>query len=158
MKSDYTYPPLNPIAFRQTVEAALKEFTGLWSLAAEELLLGTCAQESLFGQYRHQIKGPAHGIMQIEEKTFGWLRDKYTKRYPEIGEWKYDHLIHNDVASIVIARLKYWSIPFPLPPYTNLRAQAKYWNKWYNCNPVYGTDEEYIAHYREFLGSEGRAE
>ena len=41
--------------FRKTVIKAVLEKMGAWSESAEELLLGTALQESLFLQYRKQI-------------------------------------------------------------------------------------------------------
>lgn len=42
----------------------------LWSEAAENLLLGTTAQESHMGTYIKQVgKGPALGIYQMEPAT-----------------------------------------------------------------------------------------
>lgn len=54
----------------------------LCSDAAVNLLLGTAAQESEFGKYIRQIRGPALGVFQMEPATFDWLRDKYSLKYP----------------------------------------------------------------------------
>lgn len=143
--------PLNKDIFRSLIQTTLTPYK-LWSPEAEELLMGTCAQESGFGQYRHQIGGPAHGIMQVESATFEWLQTHFGKANPEITQFHFEQLISDDRASIIMARLKYRSVPFHLPAATDLKAQAHYWNMYYNCNPRYGTDEEYIQHYLEYVG------
>ena len=150
MPHRFPYPPLNLLSFRQLISTTLTPM-GLNSPAAESLLLGTCAQESLFGQFRHQYKGPAHGIMQIEEGTFDWLVGKYSAKWEGLKAYSYEDLLLNDAASIAIARLKYYSIHSPLPAANDLPGQAAYWNKYYNCNPKCGTDEEFIAHYHLYI-------
>lgn len=140
--------PISAPLFRQWVRQTLQD-VWLWQEPAEELLMGTCAQESLFGTYRHQIGGPAHGVMQVELATFTWLRDKYKNHYPELKSYNFEDLIDNDRASILVARLKYLTINEPIPD--TLVGQAAYWNRYYNCNPRYGTDEEYIRHYRKYV-------
>jgi hypothetical protein len=47
---------------RQYVIRPTLQRLGLWSLAAENLLLGTAAQESKLGYYLHQLEGPALGL------------------------------------------------------------------------------------------------
>lgn len=42
----------------------------LYSKDAEELLVFTCAAESLGGTLLHQIQGPAVGIFQMEPNTY----------------------------------------------------------------------------------------
>jgi len=142
--------PMEAPVFRALIRKTLE---GIWlySEEGEELLMGTCAQESLFGLYRHQVQGSAHGVMQIELPTFTWLRAKYATHYPELRRYNFEDLIDNDRASILVARLKYLTIKAPLPAAEDLKAQAAYWNKYYNCNPRFGTDEEYIRHYHKYV-------
>ena len=50
------------------IQPTLKDLN-LYSLAAEQLLAGTCAQESGMGTYIAQVNGPALGIYQMEPVT-----------------------------------------------------------------------------------------
>jgi hypothetical protein len=59
---------------------------GLWSLAAETLLVGTCAHESAMGKYLHQIKGPALGIYQIEPITHFDIWNNYLRYKPALRD------------------------------------------------------------------------
>ena len=42
----------------------------MYSKEAEEILVFTCASESLGGTYLKQVKGPALGIYQMEPATY----------------------------------------------------------------------------------------
>jgi len=62
LRGDIVYPTLH--------------YIGLWSDAAETLILGTIAQESRCGEYVKQVGGgPALGICQMEPATHDdiWL-------------------------------------------------------------------------------------
>lgn len=59
--------------YKQLIQYIIKptlEDMNLWSQEAEDLIIGTCQQETNCGQYIHQIKGPALGIYQIEPNSF----------------------------------------------------------------------------------------
>lgn len=48
-----------------------------YSMAAENLLMGTCAQESRMGQFLVQLdNGPAKGIFQMEDATHDDINDE----------------------------------------------------------------------------------
>jgi hypothetical protein len=137
--------------FEALITRTLTEI-GLYSPEAVQLLLGTAAKESGFGTYLRQLgKGPALGAFQIEPFTFTDILGRFRSRLPAyyIGsvpaqcEW-------NLRLSIMIARLKYFSCPGPIPKTT--QGQAEYWDKYYNCNPDYGTVEEYLQAYRKYVG------
>jgi hypothetical protein len=58
---------------------------GLWSKSAENLLMGTAAQESHLGTYLHQVGGgPAKGIFQMEPATERDLIKNYIRYRPEL--------------------------------------------------------------------------
>lgn len=126
----------------------------LYSDRALVLLLGTCAIESAFGRYRRQLgHGPALGIYQMEPSTFRWLRTKYGKRYPAISEYSFADQQSEDDQATVMARLRYLSIPDPLPASDDLEGQATYWRKWYNGNSPRGrTARDYIEAYHLYVG------
>lgn len=142
----------DPKVLRKLIEKTLKRFDGLYSPEAVELLMGTCAQESALGQYRHQINGPAHGIFQIERATFEWLKQKYKRRYPEIEAYGFEQLIDSDVMSIVMARLKYFSCPGAIPK--DLEGQSKYYKKFYNSPLGAATTTQYVSNYKRYIGTD----
>lgn len=138
---------------------------GLYSADAEELLMATCAQESLLGKYRVQGGGgPALGIFQMEPDTFqdiftnylGYHSALYTKVAqlfanpfpPDISE-----LVNNDVAAIAMARVLYLRTPDTLPSATDLSGLWRMYKKWYNSPLGAATQAEFIQHYKLTGGS-----
>lgn len=140
----------------------------LWSLAAETLLVATCAHESAMGKYLHQIKGPALGIYQIEPVTHFDIWANYLKYNPVLrdkilGMVPARHLKHDSVTGIsygaetllitdlayatVMARLVYLRAPAPLPKADDINGLAAYWKKYYNTPLGAGKVEEFIEHY-----------
>ncbi len=146
--------------FRELVKTTLQA-VNLWSPAAEELLLGTCAQESHFGKYLKQIKGPALGVFQMEPRTEADIWKNYLAFRPErvkqvvfacgIDGVDQAALNANLRYQIVMARLHYKRVPAPLPEVDDLEAQAMYWDIYYNINPDKGFPHEYIENYKRFV-------
>lgn len=126
----------------------------LWSLAAENLLLGTAAQESHMGQHLVQMGGgPAVSIYQIEPRTYEnivlnsdtyrRIGVKYGIKLPE----NVDMLIYDINAATLAARLFYTMIKERLPDANDLIGLAKYWKKYYNTPYGKGAEEEFIENY-----------
>lgn len=142
---------LNKKQFRNLIIRTLQHWPELISDNAIELLLGTAAQESAFGTHIRQIGGgPGLGVMQVEPNTFEWLRGKYGSQYG-FEDRKAEELEWDLRLSILIARLRYRVVQEPLPNGEDVKAMAAYWNKYYNCNPDYGTDQEFIDNYRKHV-------
>lgn len=143
------------------IESTLKEI-GLFSSEAVSLLMGTAAQESGFGRYIKQIKGPALGIFQIEPNTFNSICNDFLAYNDDlrflvwdvcnIREFDAQDLDTNLELSICFARLKYYTIPASIP--TDLDGQAAYWKKYYNTIYGAGTVDEYISNYNKFIDYE----
>lgn len=144
---------------------------GLWSLAAENLLVGTVAHESAGGKYLHQVRGPALGIYQIEPLTHFdvWanylkyqtgLRDKVLGMVPACHlrhdsatgmEYATDSMLITDLAyATVMARLIYRRRPEPLPAADDLPGLAAYWKAHYNTPLGAGTVEQFLAHMGDY--------
>ena len=139
---------------------ALKTYD-LYSEAAVNLLLGTCAQESRMGYYLKQIKGPALGIYQMEPATELDVFDNVASRY-ENRKFKWDnfsiidnfHDPHKDVFkdklissldyATLICRLQYWRFPEALPKADDIEGLAKYWKKYYNTVRGKGHVDDFI--------------
>lgn len=97
---------------------------------ARAMLLAIGLQESLF-KYRLQIRGPARGFWQFEQRggVRGVLEHSSTKDVirPVLETMSYDSrkdyapsecyeaIAHNDVLATMFARLLLWSSPLPLP-------------------------------------------
>lgn len=131
---------------KNIVEKTLRLYD-LFSEEALELVLGTIAQESRGGFYLRQLNGgPALGITQVEPATFQYLQQKY----PQIlGHSKFDDLETNLKLAILACRLKYLTIPDPIP--LTMYSQAQYWKKFYNTSAGSGTIAEYLHNYKLFV-------
>lgn len=119
--------------------------------AAVNLLLGTAAQESLFGTYLRQVRGPAMGAFQIEPATFNWLKGKYLDRYPHFKDVDVEDLEWDLALAIIFARLRYRAIPTALPDANDVHALAAYWKKYYNTEAGAGIVEEFVKNYERFV-------
>jgi len=138
---------LNPIDLTEyIIRPVLKELatwrSGFHSEAAENLMLWTAMTESNL-EYLHQLRGPAIGLWQVEPATHEatW---HYISRYPEFASLvrsfsceKYtmpeaEEMHGNLYYNCAIARIKYWTIPKPLPHFLDTAAMADYWGRFYN--------------------------
>lgn len=131
----------------------------LYSDAAENLLIGTCAQESKLGTYIKQVNGPALGIYQIEPATHKDVWENYLEFKPElankvllIGEKHDASLIVNLAYSTAIARIIYLRAPAELPLADDIGGLANYWKKYYNTELGKGKASEFIDNYRKLVG------
>jgi len=135
------------------VEAGLYVIQHTINPDAKELILGTIAIESDFGQYRMQINGGALGICQIERPTFEWLKEKYQEKLPFIRPIHFIDLEDNDLASVIFCRLKYLSIPYALPSGSDVELMAAYWKRWYNTYEGAGKKEDFIKRYNRHVNN-----
>jgi len=136
---------------------------GLWTLAAENLLLTTCAYESRLGYFLKQRQGPALGIYQIEPTTHTDVWQNYliyrpsqaakinalTKDYDKQPEDR--ELITNLAYTTAIARLIYYRVSAPLPSADKIFEQAMYWKKYYNTTSGKGRIEDFIQQAKEMI-------
>lgn len=145
---------LRTLIIRPTLAA-----TGLWTQAAENLLLGTAAQESHMGEYLKQIKGPALGIYQMEPNTHDSLQDNYLFYRDDLREMGdhycgdlegHDALVGNLFYATFMARIKYYQNPEPLPDAEDIPGLAHYWKRVYNTYHGAGTEAEFIRNYKRF--------
>jgi len=134
----------------------------LWSYSAENLLLGTCAQESQMGTYLKQIMGEALGIYQMEPPTHDdlWLnsinsdlRRKLRGVFPNltVGFDPYHLLIVNLEYATIMARIKYLTIKEALPDAEDIAGLAKYYKRYYNSSIGKATEEQFISNYHRYV-------
>lgn len=132
---------------------------GLYSPAATELLMGTCAVESDFGRYLRQLfDGPARGVFQMEPDTEQDIWTNYLSYRPKIadriltmcgvGEASEWALETNLAYQIAIARIHYLRVSEPLPEWDDVDGLAKYWKLYYNTPAGRGGPEDF---YRKYL-------
>lgn len=136
--------------FEALIEDTLKEHK-LYSPAAVQLLLGTAAQESDFGTYLRQIRGPALGVFQMEPATFRWMVEKYGAKYGFTHRSAWD-LVWDLKFAILLARLRYLAVPGRLPEAGDIQGLAAYWKKYYNTDLGRGTREMFIKNYVRHVG------
>ena len=145
---------INPKQLRSIVEQTLKSID-LYSPDATNLILGTIAQESNFGTFIKQIKGPALGICQMEPNTFNDIVENYLNyRHPlkikilvETNTQRLEPqaLESNLSLSIAMCRIHYLRQPEPIP--SNIEGYAQYWKQHYNTHLGKGTEEQFIKNY-----------
>lgn len=129
---------------------------GLYSEAAEELLMLTAATESLCGRYLHQVGGPALGIYQMEPATCHDIYDNYLKYRPELAKkvalfgGSYRDLPGNLYYATAMARVHYLRRPEELPSAMDERGLAQFWKDHYNTHLGAGTVEKAIENYRAY--------
>jgi hypothetical protein len=116
------------------------------SKSAVELLLGTCAVESDFGTYLHQIDGPALGIFQMEPTTFYWIATRYG-----FSEYSHFDLKWDLRLAVLMARYRYWAVAEPLPGSDNIEALARYWKRYYNTYLGSGKVGDFITKYKKYV-------
>jgi hypothetical protein len=151
-----------PDTLRLHIRSTL-QLIDLWSPAAEELLLGTAAQESHLGYYRRQIRGPARGIYQMEPSTERDIWDNFLRPRPDRIEAIYTtcgvdgpdqiQLERNLMYQTIMARMHYRRIRAQLPAADHLSEQARYWKRYYNTDHGKGSQAEYVENYRRFVNA-----
>ena len=147
----------NKKQFRELIKNTLKELD-LHSRDAVNLLMGTAAQESMFGTYLKQLgNGPALGVFQMEPATFKDIFENYLAYKPDLldkvrGFALYldaDETVWNLKFTIIMARGHYLRVNEALP--VDLIGYAAYWKKYYNTEKGAGTEQEFIRNYKKFV-------
>lgn len=154
---------INSRHLRKLVVAPTLKKIGLHSEAAENLILGTIAQESHMGEYLRQLGGgPAVGICQMEPATLNDIYDNFLKYRPSLrskldalqktqGKPTPEDLISNLDLSVALCRVHYFRVKYKLPEARNTVALAHYWKDHYNTHKGAGTPEEFIQNYKRFV-------
>jgi len=151
---------------KYVIQPSLKHI-GLYSAAAENLLVLTAAQESQAGKYIHQLgNGPACGIFQMEPATHDDIWRNYLEYKPVLREtisnldlpnlWgsaigTAQEMCGNMYYAAAMCRLHYLRVPTPLPNEHDTPALALYWKRWYNTPLGSGTAQQAIDNYRRFV-------
>ncbi len=133
---------------------------GLWSDAAEELVLGTAIQESSL-QYLQQLGGgPALGLWQMERATHDDIWQNFLHFRTKLGlnvlgpYSKPDptRLVWDLAYACALCRIHYLRSPSALPVAGDTNGQAVYWKQFYNTPLGAGTVEQYTANWHRVMG------
>ena len=156
---------LNCKDLRELVVRPTLQHLRLWSPAAEDMVLGTAAQESGLGTYLHQVGGPALGIYQMEPATHNDLWNNYLEYRPILRKQVEDmlgtsvhdvdsednSLIGNLYYATAMCRIHYLRVPEAIPVHKDVKGYAAYWKKYYNTPLGAGTEQEFIDNYKRYV-------
>ncbi|RDL44675.1 hypothetical protein DN730_09830 [Marinomonas piezotolerans] len=157
---------LNYSQLRECVVVPALSQLGLYSEAAEQLVIGTIAQESN-GTYIKQIgAGPALGLIQMEPLTHKdlWLNfinykpcfrdallqmtsDSVDVNYDQHGWPDHQALVWNLRYAFAMCRMHYYRKPEALPKANDIKALAQYWKIHYNTVKGAGTTAEFLHNF-----------
>lgn len=150
------------------IRPTLIEFN-LWSEVAENLIMGTGAQETHLGHFLKQNlngvdgTGRALGIYQMEPQTHMdiWLnfityKKELARKMCSTFSYNGIHpaatdMIFNLKYATIMCRLHYLRVKTPLPDANNLPELAYYWKKHYNTEKGKGTVAEFISNYEKYV-------
>lgn len=158
---------------RQLLEEVVRptlQHLGRHSVAAEQMIMGTIAQESR-GKYLRQLGGgPALGVCQMEPLThrdiwLNYVRHKAPLREQLLGMvcrssadsvvtsgWPPNfELIGNLPYAVAMCRVHYLRVSAPLPAAGDVAGLAAYWKAHYNTPAGKGTEAEFIANFPRHL-------
>jgi hypothetical protein len=133
----------------------------LYSDDAVELLMFTCANESLGGTFLKQIDGPALGIFQMEPKTYNDIWQNYIAYNSGV----HLQLLHNFGAATMpdeerliydlrfaaaMARLHYARVKPPLPKQDDPHSIWNYYKTYYNTDAGKANESSALMSYQLF--------
>lgn len=148
---------------RELVVRPTLKHLNLWSPAAEDLILGTAAQESAMGTYLAQINGPALGIYQMEPRTWADILVNFLSFKESLDKLVEDlktkdcivsgpeEMIGNLYYATAMCRIHYYRVPEALPVHKDVKGYARYWKKYYNTELGKGTEDEFIENYKRYV-------
>lgn len=146
-------------AFRTDLVRPALKVTDMWSMAAENLIVGTALTESDLS-FVVQIKGGgALSFMQVEKATYidcirylsrsdkknikqSILSACFMEIFPQ-----HESLTWNIRLAILIARIKYWMIPERLPRHDDAAGLCNYYLQYYNTAKGKNTFERAVSHF-----------
>lgn len=148
------------------VRPALRALGPRWStVAAEQLVLGTAAQESGLVYLRQLGTGPALGLWQMEPATFRWLRDGFLSGdAPSTAELRRglnqlttrirpeaDEVAWNLRVGAAFCRLRYAADRQALPERDDTAGQAATWKRVYNTHLGAGKIDDYLRSWSRLI-------
>jgi len=147
---------IHPGQLREYIIRPVLNRIGLYSEAAEELLMLTAATESLCGKFVHQVGGPALGIFQMEPRTHDDIWENFLKYKPALAMHVKTYgrisqqLPGNLYYACAMARVHYLRVPERLPSAMDVDGLARYWKDHYNTHLGAGQPHEAVENYQRF--------
>ncbi|ELC9583492.1 hypothetical protein RJY99_004476 [Vibrio vulnificus] len=148
---------------KQLVIGPTLKTIGLYSEAADQLILGTIFQESRAKYLKQLGSGPALGVIQMEPNTYNDIWDNYLKYKPELaakithlasvgslgpdGRPDVNELVTNLAFAVGMCRVHYLRVKEKLPAADDVEALGRYWKQYYNTVLGAGTVDEFVAHF-----------
>lgn len=143
---------IDPRQLRDLVVRPTLEQLGLYSLAAEQIVMGTAAQESRLVYIRQHLgegkHGRGRGLWQVEPETAADLMKRHRGRIWWITDRDKIRLEGDLYLGAALCRLKYLDAPEKLPAAGDLVGMASYWKRFYNTLKGAGKPEEFIASWK----------
>jgi len=153
---------LNIAQFRELIVKSTLNDLLLYSPEAEELLIFTCATESVGGTYLRQVKGPALGIFQMEPETYNDIWQNYIKFHGSLTLRLFsnfnislqpspERMIYDLRFACAMARIFYLRVSLALPKANDIDGIWKFYKTYYNTPKGKAIKEEAIKKYRNFI-------
>lgn len=141
---------------RMYVVRPVLQVMGAWGQPAEDLVMGTAAQESRLQYLRQLGGGPALGLWQMEPATHEDIWNNYLEPKPQLRinvlgaagcyvRPTAEALVYNLRYAAAMCRVHYLRAPGTIP--ADRPGQAAYWKRHYNTPLGAGTEAEYIRNY-----------
>lgn len=141
---------IDPRQLRDLIVRPVLEQIGLYSLAAEQIVMGTAAQESRLVYIRQHLgegkHGRGRGFWQVEPETAEDLIKRHRRRL--WIDFDPDRLEGDLYLGAALCRLKYLDAPEKLPAAGDLVRMASYWKRFYNTLKGAGKPEEFVASWK----------
>lgn len=156
-------PGIKPTELLNLIVIPALEHMEMNSIAAQQLIMGTSAQETHLGYWLTQNKGPALGIYCMEPKSHFDIYENYLGYHPFVKERvdnlcrsmnigaRENELISNLEYATAMARLQYWRQKERLPEAGDINAMAHYWKKFYNSRDGKGTIADFVRRYEKYV-------
>lgn len=150
--------------FRSLIVEPVLSKLRVYSKNAEELLVFTCAAESLGGTLLQQVKGPALGIYQMEPNTYTDIWVNYIRARNQLATLMALHFGCNKIPDVermvydlhyatAMARIHYLRMPGNLPDAKDIDGIWDYYKKYYNTEKGKAKKEDSIKKYQDFIRS-----
>lgn len=136
----------------------------IYSKDCEELLVFTCAAESLGGHFLAQVNGPALGIYQMEPNTYTDIWINYIRARNQLATLMAMHfgctkipdverMIYDLHFATAMARIHYLRVNDKVPSAKDVDGLWEYYKKHYNTEKGDAKKEASIKKYHEFIKS-----
>lgn len=150
--------------FRSLIVEPVLSKLRLYSKDAEELLVFTCASESIGGTLLAQVKGAGLGIYQMEPNTYTDIWVNYIRARNQLATLMAIHFGCNKIPEIerliydfhfatAMSRIHYLRMPGNLPNAKDVEGIWDYYKKYYDTEKGKAKKEDSIKKYQDFIRS-----